>query len=121
MVYLSESMDFYQKGRVESCQAAEPNQYFWDSIDALKAKWYQFYNTDSDEDDDEGLEEIDVLREWCSKGNIGIICTGDDYNYHLTNLITNIHETGESGMDDNHEMPVHQKVSTSSFMEIIKI
>ena len=30
----------YIKGRVESCQAAEPNQYFWHSIDVLKAKWY---------------------------------------------------------------------------------
>ena len=51
------------KGRVESCQAAEPNQYFWHSIDVLKAKWYQFHETDSDEDDDEELEEIDMFLE----------------------------------------------------------
>ena len=38
------------KGRVESCQAAEPNQYFRHSIDVLKANWYQFYEIDSDED-----------------------------------------------------------------------
>ena len=41
--------------------------------------------------------------------NVNIICTGDDHNYYLAKLIANIHETGESGMDDNnHEMPVHQ-------------
>ena len=37
-------------------------------------------------------------------------------------LINDIHETGESGMDDNnHEMPVHQKVITCSYLEITKI
>ena len=52
------------KGRVESCQAAEPNQYFQHSISVLKAKWYQFHKIDRDEDnDDDELEEIDVLRE----------------------------------------------------------
>ena len=48
------------KGRVESCQAAEPNQYFQHSIDVLKAKWYQFQKIDSDEDNDD--DEL-VLRE----------------------------------------------------------
>ena len=41
------------KGRFESCQAAEPNQYFRYSIDVLKAKWYQFHEIDSDEDNDD--------------------------------------------------------------------
>ena len=37
-------------------------------------------------------------------------------------LINDIHETGESGIDDNnHEMPVHQKVITCSYLEITKI
>ena len=49
------------KGRVESCQAAEPNQYFQHSIDVLKAKWYQFQKIDSDEDNDDD-DEL-VLRE----------------------------------------------------------
>ena len=40
----------YIKGRVESCQAAESNQYFRYNIDVLKAKWYQFHQTGSDED-----------------------------------------------------------------------
>ena len=39
VVYLSEGMDV--TGRVESCQAAESNQYFRHSIDILKEKWYQ--------------------------------------------------------------------------------
>ena len=51
------------KGRVESCQAAEPNQYFRHSIDVLKAKWYQFHKIESDEDNDEELEETDMLLE----------------------------------------------------------
>ena len=52
------------KGRVESCQAAEPNQYFRHSNDIPKAKWYQFHEIDSDEDnDDEELEEIDMFLE----------------------------------------------------------
>ena len=51
------------KGRVESCQTAEPNQYFWHSIDVLKAKWYRFYEIDSNEDNDEELEEIDMFLE----------------------------------------------------------
>ena len=118
----------YIKGRVESCQAAEPNQYFWHNIDVLKAKWYQFHKIDSDEDnDEEELEEIDLFLEsnvtkYTAKGNVGIICMGDDQNYYLAKLITDIHETGESGMDNNnHEMPVHQKVITCSYLEIIKI
>ena len=115
------------KGRVESCQAAEPNQYFWRSIDVLKAKWYQFHEIDSDEDDDGELEETDMFLEsdvtkCTAKGNVGIICMVDDHNYYLAKLITDIHETGESGMDNNnHEMPVHQKVITCSYLEIIKI
>ena len=52
------------KGRVESCQAAEPNQYFLNSINVVKAKWYQLHKIDSDEDnDDEELEEIDMFLE----------------------------------------------------------
>ena len=116
------------KGRVESCQAAEPNQYFRHSIDVLKAKWYQFHEIYSDGDnDDEELEKIDLFLEsnvtkYTVKGNVGIICTGDDHNYYLAKLITDTHETGESGMDDNHDMPVNQKVIiTCSYLEIIKI
>ena len=106
------------KGRVESCQAAEPNQYFWHSIDVLKAKWYLFHEIDSDEDnDDDELEETDMFfREWCykvyCKGQLGIIFTGYDHNYYLAKLRTNIYETGESGVDDNnHEMPVYTSKS----------
>ena len=102
------------KGRIESCQAAKPNQYFWYSIDVVKAKWYQFHKIDSDENNDnEEIEEIDMFLEsevtkYTAKGNVSIICMGDDHNYYLANLITDIHETGESGMgDNNHEMPVH--------------
>ena len=52
------------KGRVESCQAAEPNQYFLNSINVVKAKWYQLHKIDSDEEiDDEELEEIDMFLE----------------------------------------------------------
>ena len=111
------------KGRVESCQAAEPNQYFWHSIDVLKAKWYRFYEIDSNEDNDEELEEIDMFLESdVTKSNVNIICTRDDHNYYLAKLIANIHETGESGMDDNnHEMPVHQKVITCSYLQIMKM
>ena len=114
------------KGRVESSQAAQPNQYFRHRINALKAKWYQFHEIDSDEDsDDEEPEEIDMfldVTKYTAKGNVGIICKGDDHNYYIAKLITNIHETGESGMDDNnHEMPVHQKVITCSYLKIIKI
>ena len=36
------------KGRVEICQAADPNQHFRHNIDVLKAKWYQFHKIDSD-------------------------------------------------------------------------
>ena len=65
--------------------------------------------------------EIDVTK-YTVKGNVGIICRGDDYNYYLAKLITDTHETGESGMDDNHDMPVNQKVIiTCSYLEIIKI
>ena len=125
-------MDFYvmsaSKVKLKVVRAAEPNQYFRHSIDVLKAKWYQFHEIDSDEDnDDEELEEIDMFLEsdvtkYTVKGNVGIICTGDDHNYYLAKLITDTHETGESGMDDNkHEIPVHQKVFTCSYLEIIKI
>ena len=67
MVYLLKSMDFYvmsaSKVKLKVVRAAEPNQYFRHSIDVLKAKWYQLHEIDSDEDNDEELEEIDVLRE----------------------------------------------------------
>ena len=57
-----------------------------------------------------------------TKSNVNIICTRDDHNYYLAKLIANIHETGESGMDDNnHEMPVHQKVITCSYLQIMKM
>ena len=83
------------KGRVESCQAAEANRYFWHSIDVLKAKWYQFHEIDSD-DDDEELEEIDMflksdVTKYTTKDNVGIICTEDDHNYYLAKPITDIH------------------------------
>ena len=116
------------KCRIEYCQAAEQYQYFRHSIDVLKAKWYQFHEIDSDEDnDDEELEEIDMFVEsdvakYTAKSNVGINCTGDDHNYYLAKLITDIHETGESGMDDNnHEMHVHQKVITCCYLQIMKI
>ena len=65
--------------------------------------------------------ECDVTK-YTVKGNVGIICQGDDYSYYLAKLITDTHETGEPGMDDNHEMPVNQKVIiTCSYLEIIKI
>ena len=65
--------------------------------------------------------ESDVAK-YTAKGNVGIICTGDDHNYYLAKLITDIHETGESGMDDNnHEMHVHQKVITCCYLQIMKI
>ena len=63
--------------------------------------------------------ESDVTK-YTAKDNVGIICTGDDHNYYLAKLIINIHET-ESGMDDNHEIPVHQELITCSYLEIIKI
>ena len=69
--------------------------------------------------------ESDVTK-YTAKGNIvGIIFTGYDHNYYLAKLITNIHETGESGVDDNnHERDACiyiQKVTTCSYLEIIKI
>ena len=65
--------------------------------------------------------ESDVTK-YTAKGNLDIICTGDDHNYYLAKLITDINETGESGMDDNnHEMPAHQKVISRSYLEIMKI
>ena len=52
------------KGRFEICQAAETNQYLRHNIDVLKAKWYQFHEIDSDEDNDnEELQEIDIFLE----------------------------------------------------------
>ena len=113
------------KGRVESCQAAEPNQYFRHSIDVLKAKWYPFHEIDSDEDNDD--EETDMFLEsdvtkYTAKGNVGIICTGDDHNYYLAKLIIDNSETGESGMNDNNqEVPAYQNVISRSYLEIMKI
>ena len=53
-----------------------------------------------------------LYTKYTAKGNVGIICMGDDHNYYLAKLITDIHETGESGMDhNNHEMPVIKKLS----------
>ena len=82
------------KGRVERCQAAGPKQYFRHSSDVLKAKWYQFHEIDSNEDNyDAELEEIDMLLEsdvtkYTTTGNVGNICTGDDHNCYLAKLIT---------------------------------
>ena len=90
----------YIKSRVESCQAPEPNQCFRHSIDILKAKWFQFHEIDSDEDNDDELEEIDMflqsdVTKYTTKDSVGI-CTGDDQNYYLAKLITNIYKTGDS-------------------------
>ena len=65
-------MNFYvmpaSKVELKVVRAAQPNQYFRHSIDVLKAKWYQFQEIDSDEDNDnEELEELDFLREGCYK------------------------------------------------------
>ena len=102
------------KGRVESCQAAESNQYFRHNIDVLKAKWYQFHQIDSDKDNgNEELDETDMFIEndvtkYIVKGDIAIICAGDDHNNYLAKLITNIYEIEEFEKDDNnHEMPAH--------------
>ena len=115
------------KGRVECCQAAESNQHFRHSIDVLKAKWYQFHEIDSDEDNDnEELDEIDMFIEsdvtkYIVKGDIAIICMLDDHNYYLAKLITNIYEIEESEKDDyNHVMHAHQKFITCSYLEVHK-
>ena len=51
---------------------------------------------------------LENVTKYTEKGNVGIICTEDDHNYCLAKPITDIHETEESGMDDNnHEMPEH--------------
>ena len=47
------------------------------------------------------------VTKYTAKGNVDIICTEDDHNYCLAKPITDIHETEESGMDSNHEMPEH--------------
>ena len=63
-----------------------------------------------------------LYTKYTAKDNVGIICMRDDHSHYLAKLITDIHETGESGMDDNnHEMPVHQKVITCSYLQIMKI
>ena len=65
--------------------------------------------------------EIDVTK-YTAKGNVGIICTGDDHNYYLAKLIIDNNETGESGMNDNNqEVPVYQNVISRSYLEIMKI
>ena len=92
----------------------------------LKSECYQFHKTDSDEDDEKELEEIDMFLEsdvtkYSVKGN-GIICTAGDHNCYLAKLITNIYEIEESEKDDNnHEMLAYQKGITCSYLEIIKI
>ena len=64
--------------------------------------------------------ESDVTK-YIVKGDIAIIHVGDDHNYYLAKLITNIYETEESEKDDyNHEMPAHQKVITCSYLEVHK-
>ena len=46
---------------------------------------------------------------------------GDDHNYYLAKLITDIYETEESEKDYyNHEMPAHEKVTPCSYLEINK-
>ena len=65
--------------------------------------------------------ESDVTK-YTAKGNVGIICTGDDHNYYLAKLIIDNNETGESGMNDNNqEVPVYQNVISRSYLEIMKI
>ena len=44
------------------------------------------------------------VTKYTAKGNVGIICSGDDHNYYIAKLINNIHETGESGMDGNSHL-----------------
>ena len=52
----------------------------------MEGKRYQFHKIDSDQDnDDEKLNENDMFIEsdatkYAVKGNIAIICTGDDHN-----------------------------------------
>ena len=59
---------------------------------------------------------------YTAKGNVGIICTGDDHNYYLAKLIIDNNETGESGMNDNNqEVPAYQNVISRSYLEIMKI
>ena len=117
----------YIKVRNESCQAAESNQYCRHNINVLKAKWYQFHQIDSDEDNEnEELDEIGMFKEidvtkYIVKGDIAIIRAGDDHNYYLAKLTTIIYETEESEKDDyNHEMPAHHKVITCSYLEVHK-
>ena len=65
--------------------------------------------------------ESDVTK-YTAKGNVGIICTGDDHNYYLAKLIIDNSETGESGMNDNNqEVPAYQNVISRSYLEIMKI
>ena len=65
--------------------------------------------------------ESDVTK-YTAKGNVGIICTGDDHNYYLAKLIIDNNETGESGMNDNNqEVPAYQNVISRSYLEIMKI
>ena len=94
----------------------------------MRGKWYQFYEIDSDKDNDnEELDKSDRfiesgdVTEYIEKGDIAITCTGYDHNYYLAKLITNIYETEESEKDDySHEMPAHQKVIACSYLAVHK-
>ena len=62
-------------------RAEEPNQYFRHSIDVLKAKCYQFYEIEIEEDNDnEELEEIDMFSE--KEVIYKVYCKGQ-YRYYL--------------------------------------
>ena len=87
----------------------------------MKGKWYQFHEIDSDEgNNDEELNENDMFIEsnvtkYTVEGDIAIICTGDDLNYYQ--LLSDNRHLWE--MDDyNHEMPAHQKVIVSFYLEV---
>ena len=75
---------------------------------------------------DVGHDEIDLSLEsdatkYTVKGDIAVFCTGDDHNYYLAKLITDIYETEESEKDNyNYEMAAHQKVIASSYLETYK-
>ena len=117
-------------GNVKSCSISKENRVFNNCKDEVTPEWHdsekaeltKYYNTT---DSDEGSDEEDFIKSFATsvtkKGDIAIICAGDDHLYYLDILIGEIYKT-EAAEKDNyqHEIPASQRVMKCIYLELFR-
>ena len=116
-------------GNVKSRDISKENPVFNNCKDEVTPEWHVFEKveltsygntTNSDESSDEDFIES-FATSVIKKGDIAIICAGDDHLYYLGILISEIYKIEAAEEDDyQHEIPASQHVMKRNYLELFR-